>query len=111
MCFTTEDKLLYAGADPAEGEMTMENQYRLDKERYAALARRAAAEGVVLLRNEEYALPLKAGQSVAVFGRIQFDYYRSGTGSGGMVNAPYTVGILDALKEEELVLDTELEET
>ena len=111
MCFTTEDKFLYAGADPAEGEMTMENHYRLDKERYAALARRAAAEGVVLLRNEDHALPLKAGQSVAVFGRIQFDYYRSGTGSGGMVNAPYTVGILDALKEEDLVLDTELEES
>ncbi len=89
----------------------MENHYRLDKERYAALARRAAAEGVVLLRNEDHALPLKAGQSVAVFGRIQFDYYRSGTGSGGMVNAPYTVGILDALKEEELVLDMELEES
>ena len=87
----------------------MENMYRLDKQRYAALARRAAAEGAVLLRNEEHALPLKAGQSVAVFGRIQFDYYRSGTGSGGMVNAPYTVGILDALKEEDLTLDTELE--
>ena len=87
----------------------MENQYRLNKERYAALARQAAAEGAVLLRNEAHALPLQDGQRVAVFGRIQFDYYRSGTGSGGMVNAPYTVGILDALQEEELAIDTELE--
>ncbi len=45
-----------------------------------------------------------------MFGRIQFDYYKSGTGSGGMINTRYVVGILDALKEEKIVLNLELEQ-
>ena len=65
---------------------------------YAALARQAAAEGAVLLRNERRALPLEDGCRVAVFGRNQLHYYKSGTGSGGMVNTAYVVSILDALK-------------
>lgn len=66
---------------------------------YAKTARLAAAESAVLLRNENDILPLAAGEKVAVFGRIQFHYYRSGTGSGGMVNVPYETNVLDALKE------------
>ena len=89
----------------------MGNRYILDQKRYAALARRAAAEGCVLLKNTKHALPLKEGESVSVFGRIQFDYYKSGTGSGGLVNTRYVVGILDALKEENLILNQRLEET
>ena len=49
---------------------------------YSALARRTVAEGCVLLRNEGQALPLPEGAKVAVFGRSQFNYYKSGTGSG-----------------------------
>lgn len=89
----------------------MDNRYILDHERYAALARCAAAEGCVLLKNEKQALPLKEGESVSVFGRIQFDYYKSGTGSGGLVNTRYVVGILDALKEETLILNQKVEDT
>ena len=77
----------------------MGNRYILDQKRYAALARRAAAEGCVLLKNTKHALPLKEGESVSVFGRFEFDYYISGSGSGGLVNTCYVVGILDALKE------------
>ena len=72
----------------------------LDFNKYAALARQAAAEGCVLLKNENEALPLRKGDKVAVFGRIAFHYYKSGLGSGGLVNTKYVVGILDALKEE-----------
>lgn len=32
------------------------------------LARLAAAEGIVLLKNEEHVLPLKAGSAVAIYG-------------------------------------------
>jgi len=82
---------------------------KLDMEKYAVLSRQAAAEGCVLLRNEEQALPIKKGEKVSVFGRIQFDYYKSGTGSGGLVNTEYVVGILDALKANgELALNQEL---
>src|SRR6056297_2050406 len=85
---------------------------KLDMKEYAALSRQAAAEGCVLLRNEEQALPIKKGEKVSVFGRIQFDYYKSGTGSGGLVNTEYVVGILDALKlNNEIALNQELIDT
>lgn len=85
-------------------------KFTLDYEKYAALARQAAAEGCVLLRNEAEALPIKKGERVSVFGRIQFTYYKSGTGSGGLVNAPYVVSILDGLKHcEQIRINEELE--
>ena len=83
--------------------------YKLDFERYAVLARQATAEGCVLLENEGQALPLREGERVAVFGRMAFHYYKSGLGSGGLVNTRYVVGILDALKDcEEIRLDEKL---
>ena len=75
-------------------------KYTLDYEKYAELARRVAAEGSVLLRNEDGVLPLQKGQKVSIFGRTQFEHYKSGTGSGGMVNAPYVTYITDSLKED-----------
>ena len=78
-------------------------KYALDMERYAALARKTAAEGCVLLKNENRTLPLREGDRVAVFGRIAFNYYKSGLGSGGLVNTRYVVGILDALKAEKAI--------
>ena len=83
-------------------------KFTLDWKEYESKARQAVAEGCVLLKNDNAALPIKEGEKVALFGRIQFDYYKSGTGSGGMVNAPYVVSILDALKEENIVLNDEL---
>ena len=75
-------------------------KYTLDYKKYAELARRVAAEGSVLLRNEDEVLPLQKGQKVSIFGRTQFEHYKSGTGSGGMVNAPYVTNITDSLKED-----------
>lgn len=75
----------------------------MDFKGYATLARQVAAEGAVLLRNEAAALPVKMGETVALFGRMQAHYYKSGTGSGGMVNAPYEISLLDALLETDTV--------
>ena len=83
-------------------------KYTFDWKEYAKTARATVAEGCVLLRNEEKALPIREGEKVSVFGRSQFNYFKSGTGSGGMVNAPYEVSIPDALKEENIELNASL---
>lgn len=88
----------------------MRNRYEINWNEYAKTARKAGAEGAVLLKNDGHALPLQEGIKLAVFGRIQFDYYKSGTGSGGMINTRYVVGILDALKEEKLEINLALEQ-
>ncbi|MCH5257364.1 MAG: glycoside hydrolase family 3 protein [Lachnospiraceae bacterium] len=85
------------------------DKFRLDMERYKSLARQAIAEGCVLLENENNALPIKKDENVAVFGRSAFNYYKSGLGSGGLVNTEYTVSILDALKDcSEITVNNEL---
>lgn len=71
-----------------------------DVQEYAKVARQAAAEGAVLLKNDNNVLPLAPKSKVALFGRAQFNYYKSGTGSGGMVNTRYVVGISEALEGE-----------
>ena len=68
-----------------------------DLDMYAKKAREAVSEGIVMLRNEDNVLPLADGSKIALFGRNQFSYYKSGTGSGGLVNTRYVVSIRDAL--------------
>ena len=76
--------------------MNKRTKYELDMEQYAKVARQAAAESCVLLKNENATLPIQKGEEIAVFGRSAFRYYKSGLGSGGLVNTSYVVGILDA---------------
>ena len=76
-----------------------------DLKAYKACARQAAAEGIVLLKNEDGLLPVGAGTKVALVGRSQFNYYKSGTGSGGMVNVDHVVDIPEGLEEAGIVLD------
>ena len=71
----------------------------LDWNKYIEAAVKTVSEGCILLKNENGALPLKKDASTAVFGRIQLHYYKSGTGSGGMVNVTKVVGITDGLIE------------
>ena len=68
-----------------------------DLKAYAAKARETVAEGAVLLRNENRTLPFDKGEKLAVFGRSQFNYYKSGTGSGGLVNTAPVPTITQAL--------------
>ncbi|MCJ8329174.1 MAG: glycoside hydrolase family 3 C-terminal domain-containing protein [Lentisphaeria bacterium] len=60
--------------------------------------RQAACEGMVLLENKDNILPLQANDKLSVFGRCQINTYRSGTGSGGAVNVPYVINVLDGLR-------------
>ncbi|HAE51747.1 MAG TPA: beta-glucosidase, partial [Ruminococcus sp.] len=69
----------------------------LDWNEYLETAIQTAAEGIVMLENKNNALPLKNNEKISVFGRIQLHYYKSGTGSGGMVNVSKVTGILDGL--------------
>ncbi len=62
-----------------------------------------ACEGSVLLENKNNVLPLEKGERVSVFGRIQREYYKSGTGSGGLVNVKYVTNIVDELKNSGVV--------
>lgn len=83
----------------------------LDWNKYLDSAAKMVSEGIVMLKNDNNALPLDTDKEVAVFGRIQFHYYKSGTGSGGMVNVTKVVNILDGLidngiKVNEKLLDT-----
>lgn len=80
-----------------------------DLKSYGAKAREAVAEGIVMLRNEGGTLPLAPGERLALFGRSQFNYYKSGTGSGGMVNTSYVIGIREALKDGGYVMNKDLE--
>ena len=82
-----------------------------DIEKFKEVARRAAAEGIVLIKNDNKALPLAKGTKVSVFGRSQMNYYKSGTGSGGMVNVDYVVGIYEALSaSKDLVVNKKIRE-
>ena len=55
------------------------------------VCRKVGSEGIVLLKNDKQVLPLQQGTCVSVFGRIQSNYIKSGTGSGGLVNVEYVV--------------------
>lgn len=70
------------------------------------LLRRAAAEGAVLLKNENATLPLANGTTVSLFGRGQTEWFYTGYGSGGDVNKPYAVSLLEACEIVRLCLST-----
>lgn len=61
------------------------------------LARKAAAEGMVLLKNENKTLPLAQGSKIALFGSGAGRTIKGGTGSGD-VNERDSVSIYDGLR-------------
>ena len=91
---------------------------RPDLRAHAAVSREAAADGMVLLRNETRgapsgraaggrALPLAAGAAVAVFGNASYELIAGGTGSGD-VNRAYTVSLADGLGAAGMRVDSGL---
>ena len=74
--------------------------------------RRAAAESFVLLKNDGDVLPLLETETVALFGRVQYDTFFVGYGSGGDVNAHYTVSINRGIKNSGVIrINEALDET
>ncbi len=67
---------------------------------HIALSRRAAAEGMVLLKNENGLLPLKKGSRVALFGKASVDYVKGGGGSGD-VTVAYVRNLTEGMREKE----------
>ncbi len=68
--------------------------------KHIALSRKAAAEGMVLLKNQNNALPLKNGEKVALFGKATIEYIKGGGGSGD-VHTPYIRSIFDGFDEKQ----------
>lgn len=77
---------------------------------HALISRNAAAESMVLLKNEGNALPIAAGSSIALFGNNQLDLVAGGTGSGD-VNKMYSVPLADGLFRAGYALNTDLYRT
>ena len=55
--------------------------------KHIELSRKAATEGMVLLKNEDNILPLKRGARLALFGKGSVDYVKGGGGSGDVTTA------------------------
>ena len=78
-----------------------------DLKGHAQVARKAAAESMVLLRNEDNTLPVASGKKVALFGISALDFVAGGTGSGN-VNKAYVVNMKEGLENAGFTVDQNL---
>ena len=77
-----------------------------DLKAHAQVARKAAGESIVLLRNNG-ALPLAGSEKVALYGVSAIDFVAGGTGSGD-VNKAYVVNMVEALEGAGFTLEKAL---
>ena len=79
-----------------------------DLEEHFALVREAAADGIVLLKNEGKTLPLATGSTVALFGSSSYKIFSGGKGSGD-VNKHHFTQFNTALQEAGYILEPALD--
>lgn len=65
----------------------------------AYVSKKAALEGMVLLKNKSSALPLPKGEKVALFGKATLEFIKGGGGSGD-VHCAYVRNIFDGMSEK-----------
>ncbi|MCD8019712.1 MAG: glycoside hydrolase family 3 C-terminal domain-containing protein, partial [Clostridiales bacterium] len=65
---------------------------------HRAIARKAAADSIVLLKNEQSLLPISTDKPIALYGAGATHTVKGGTGSGD-VNERYSVSIADGLEQ------------
>jgi beta-glucosidase len=79
-----------------------------DLKAHAVVARQAATDGMVLLKNSSSALPLaQKSKNLAAFGNTSYEIITGGTGSG-KVNEAYSVSLVDGLKGAGFAINDEL---
>ncbi|AOW19800.1 beta-glucosidase family protein [Urechidicola croceus] len=79
-----------------------------DLEAHKIISRNAAAEGMILLNNDNNTLPLKRETKIALFGVTSVETIAGGTGSGD-VNKAYMISVNEGLKNANFILDKVVE--